>query len=182
MTVKIEKKITGYSVAREEEEQQAPVQQAVAEEVAPDTNVVHMTEKLERPEMLLGSTYKIKTPLSEHALYVTINDVAVFTLEPRFYRTNAALLDLRIFNPPNPVKLLFAFIYDPGILSYQFICRISKHFAHSLTHPTKYSIFDQTDAYRCSIQNSFHVGFTLPQFLLHTFAIFHLLPELLVDF
>jgi hypothetical protein len=34
-----------------------------------------MHEKLERPEMLLGSTYKITTPLSEHALYVTINDV-----------------------------------------------------------------------------------------------------------
>ena len=27
--------------------------------------------------MLLGSTYKIKTPLSEHALYITINDVVL---------------------------------------------------------------------------------------------------------
>ena len=34
-----------------------------------------MHEKVERPEMLFGSTYKIKTPLSEHALYVTINDI-----------------------------------------------------------------------------------------------------------
>ncbi len=34
-----------------------------------------MHEKLKRPEMLVGSTYKIKTPLSEHALYVTINDI-----------------------------------------------------------------------------------------------------------
>ena len=34
-----------------------------------------MHEKVERPEMLLGSTYKLKTPLSEHALYVTINDI-----------------------------------------------------------------------------------------------------------
>lgn len=34
-----------------------------------------MHENVERPDMLLGSTYKIKTPLSEHALYVTINDV-----------------------------------------------------------------------------------------------------------
>lgn len=38
-------------------------------------NVVHMHERLERPEMLLGSTYKIKTLLSEHALYITINDI-----------------------------------------------------------------------------------------------------------
>src|SRR5690625_7982442 len=34
-----------------------------------------MHEKLERPELLQGATYKIKTPLSDHALYITINDV-----------------------------------------------------------------------------------------------------------
>jgi hypothetical protein len=34
-----------------------------------------MHENVERPEMLLGSTYKIKTPQSEHALYITINDM-----------------------------------------------------------------------------------------------------------
>ena len=39
--------------------------------------VIQMHEQLERPEMLVGSTYKIKTPLSEHALYVTINDVVL---------------------------------------------------------------------------------------------------------
>ncbi len=32
---------------------------------------------LQRPESLDGSTYKIKTPLSEHALYITINDMEV---------------------------------------------------------------------------------------------------------
>jgi hypothetical protein len=36
-----------------------------------------MHERVERPEMLVGSTYKIKTPLSEHALYVTINDIVL---------------------------------------------------------------------------------------------------------
>jgi hypothetical protein len=41
----------------------------------PETDVVHMHEKLERPELLVGSTYKVKTPLSEHALYITINDI-----------------------------------------------------------------------------------------------------------
>jgi len=39
--------------------------------------IIHMHEKVERPEMLLGSTYKIKTPLSAHALYVTINDIVL---------------------------------------------------------------------------------------------------------
>jgi hypothetical protein len=37
--------------------------------------VLHMHEKIERPETLQGTTYKIKTPLSDHALYVTINDI-----------------------------------------------------------------------------------------------------------
>src|ERR1700754_1404059 len=36
-----------------------------------------MHENVERPEMLLGSTYKIKTPVSEHAMYVTINDIVL---------------------------------------------------------------------------------------------------------
>ena len=36
-----------------------------------------MHEQISRPEMLLGSTYKIKTPLTEHALYVTINDIVL---------------------------------------------------------------------------------------------------------
>jgi len=36
-----------------------------------------MHEKLERPEVLIGSTYKIKTPVSDHAMYVTINDIVL---------------------------------------------------------------------------------------------------------
>ena len=73
MTVKIEKKIVGYSVAKEDEAPAAPA--ATEEKAAADGNVIQMHEKVERPEMLVGSTYKIKTPLSEHSLYVTINDI-----------------------------------------------------------------------------------------------------------
>ncbi len=72
MAIKIGNKIVSYEVAKDEEE--APVAIA-AEEVKETAEVIHMHEKLERPEMLIGSTYKVKTPLSEHALYVTINDV-----------------------------------------------------------------------------------------------------------
>ena len=36
-----------------------------------------MHEKLERPEVLIGSTYKVKTPVSDHAMYVTINDIVL---------------------------------------------------------------------------------------------------------
>ena len=44
---------------------------------AKESNVFWMHEKVERPEMLLGSTYKIKTPVSDHAMYVTINDIVL---------------------------------------------------------------------------------------------------------
>jgi hypothetical protein len=32
---------------------------------------------LQRPEVLTGATYKLKTPLSDHALYITINDIVI---------------------------------------------------------------------------------------------------------
>ena len=39
--------------------------------------VIRLTEEVQRPEMLIGSTYKIKTPVSDHAMYVTINDIVL---------------------------------------------------------------------------------------------------------
>jgi hypothetical protein len=39
--------------------------------------IIRMHERLERPEVLIGSTYKIKTPISDHAMYVTINDIVL---------------------------------------------------------------------------------------------------------
>ncbi len=74
MVKKISQKIVGYEVVREEGAEQAQTAPAAVESKAED-KVVQLHEKLERPEMLLGSTYKVKTPLSEHALYITINDV-----------------------------------------------------------------------------------------------------------
>jgi hypothetical protein len=65
MTIKIDSKITAYEVVDKDEAKPA------------ESNVVHMHEQIERPEMLLGSTYKLKTPLTEHALYVTINDIVL---------------------------------------------------------------------------------------------------------
>jgi hypothetical protein len=69
VTIKINDKITGYQVVKEEE--------VAATEEPAGGNVVHMHEKLERPDFLRGSTYKIKTPLSEHAMYLTINDIVL---------------------------------------------------------------------------------------------------------
>jgi len=70
MAIKFERKIVGYGVVKDEEKKPEE-----AKSDAREHKVIHLTEALERPEMLLGSTYKIKTPLSEHALYVTINDI-----------------------------------------------------------------------------------------------------------
>ena len=76
MAIQIEKKIVDYSVRKEGEQQQSPAPAANEAEKAPaQDNVVQLHEKLKRPDMLIGSTYKVKTPLSEHALYVTINDI-----------------------------------------------------------------------------------------------------------
>ena len=70
MTIKIRNKIVDYRVKSDDPES-APASESVTD------NVIQMHEKLERPEVLLGSTYKIKTPLSEHAIYVTINDIVL---------------------------------------------------------------------------------------------------------
>jgi ribonucleoside-diphosphate reductase alpha chain len=37
--------------------------------------VVYMTQPLSRPEALPGQTYKLRWPDSEHALYITLNDI-----------------------------------------------------------------------------------------------------------
>jgi len=70
MAIKIDKHIVDYTVKNGTDKQPQPERPKKAE-------VIQMHERLERPEMLVGSTYKVKTPLSEHALYVTINDVVL---------------------------------------------------------------------------------------------------------
>ena len=65
MATKIDKKIVGFKVVKDEEKIEEPK----------INEPEKMHENVERPDMLVGSTYKIKTPLSEHALYVTVNDV-----------------------------------------------------------------------------------------------------------
>ncbi len=97
---KISKKIVGYSVVKEDAKPSAentqtvagdsgqqtstpaadvPIPRVLRKEVPrkSDDNVIHMHEKVERPEVLIGSTYKVKTPVSDHAMYVTINDIVL---------------------------------------------------------------------------------------------------------
>lgn len=85
MAVKIDKKIKGYSVLTPEDKAReaaaavpvASVPRATVEQETPQDNIIQMHERIERPEVLIGSTYKIKSPLVEHAMYVTINDIVL---------------------------------------------------------------------------------------------------------
>ena len=79
-SIRIDRKIVKYRVVKPGEKEKAEAEAKVAREPAADPqrpNVIWMHEKLERPEELIGSTYKIKTPVSDHAMYVTINDIVL---------------------------------------------------------------------------------------------------------
>jgi ribonucleoside-diphosphate reductase alpha chain len=59
-------------------EDKPKVEETPQEEVVVDANlgdVIYMTEPLDRPTDLEGNTYKLKWPDSEHAIYITINDI-----------------------------------------------------------------------------------------------------------
>ena len=77
-SIKIDKKIVKCSVESAEEAKTMAAPKPVAEaKPQAESKVIRMHEKLERPEMLIGSTYKVKTPVSDHAMYVTINDIVL---------------------------------------------------------------------------------------------------------
>ena len=48
-----------------------------AEPLTPHGDVIYMSEPLDRPSELEGNTYKVKWPDSEHAIYITINDIVL---------------------------------------------------------------------------------------------------------
>ena len=86
MTIKITKKIKGYAVAKPDDATAQSAANAALQIQTPahvdaidlpTAEVIQMHERVERPEVLIGSTYKIKSPLVEHALYVTINDIVL---------------------------------------------------------------------------------------------------------
>ena len=90
--IKIDKKISKYRVQKAEDKAAAdatatavaaavakfePMVEMTHDKQGRSSKVVRMTEEVQRPEMLVGSTYKIKTPVSDHAMYVTINDIVL---------------------------------------------------------------------------------------------------------
>lgn len=80
MAIKIGKKIKGYSVLTPDDrakETAAATPTAMSAPVSLGADIIQMHEKVERDDVLVGATYKIKSPLFEHALYVTINDIVL---------------------------------------------------------------------------------------------------------
>lgn len=76
MAIKIDKKIVGYKVMDNAVKEDSKVPNA-APVVEDKQDIIQMHERLERPETLIGTTYKIKTPIVEHAMYITINDITL---------------------------------------------------------------------------------------------------------
>ena len=62
--------VTGSVLSAASEEKLAADQEA-------NGDIIYMSEPLDRPSTLDGNTYKLKWPDSEHAIYVTINDIIV---------------------------------------------------------------------------------------------------------
>ena len=62
--------VTGSVLSAGSEEKSASDQEA-------NGDIIYMSEPLDRPSTLDGNTYKLKWPDSEHAIYVTINDIIV---------------------------------------------------------------------------------------------------------
>jgi ribonucleoside-diphosphate reductase alpha chain len=62
--------VTGSVLSVSESSETAP-------EADQGADVIYMAEPLDRPQALEGNTYKLKWPDSEHAIYVTVNDVII---------------------------------------------------------------------------------------------------------
>jgi len=93
--MKISKKIVGFNVNTGDASDKGSSENKVSENFSSEgkasesnasdsvkavpvkADVIQMHETLQRPEKLIGSTYKLKVPdhVSSHAMYITINDV-----------------------------------------------------------------------------------------------------------
>jgi len=66
--------VLSVSEASDKTPSEAPAQ---AKPTADGAEVVYLSDPLDRPAALEGATYKLKWPGSEHALYITVNDIVI---------------------------------------------------------------------------------------------------------
>ncbi len=70
--------VTGSVLSVSESADTTPADTPATVHESPEgAEVVYMSEPLERPKFLEGATYKLKWPDSEHAIYLTVNDIVV---------------------------------------------------------------------------------------------------------
>ncbi len=69
--------VTGSVLTVSESSDKVPGESADAPQEVDGGDVIYMSEPLDRPQSLEGSTYKLKWPDSEHAIYLTINDIVI---------------------------------------------------------------------------------------------------------
>ncbi len=70
--------VTGSVLTVSESSEKTPSEAPATAHAAQDgAEVVYLSEPLDRPAALEGATYKLKWPGSEHALYITINDIII---------------------------------------------------------------------------------------------------------
>ncbi|MEO9778656.1 MAG: adenosylcobalamin-dependent ribonucleoside-diphosphate reductase [Sedimentitalea sp.] len=69
--------VTGSVLSVSEDKGAEVVAETEAEPMVPHGDVIYMSEPLDRPSELEGNTYKVKWPDSEHALYITVNDIII---------------------------------------------------------------------------------------------------------
>ncbi len=67
--------VTGSVLSVSESSDKTPSE--APETASTDAEVIYMSEPLDRPAALEGNTYKVKWPDSEHAIYITVNDVVI---------------------------------------------------------------------------------------------------------
>jgi ribonucleoside-diphosphate reductase alpha chain len=70
--------VTGSVLTVSETSEKTPAETPASVRQSQDgAEVVYLSEPLDRPAALEGQTYKLKWPGSEHALYITINDIVI---------------------------------------------------------------------------------------------------------
>jgi len=81
--ISIDKKITGFEVVKDEDKNKSAPQPTPAIET---TAIDVAMETMKRPDFLRGSTYKLRSPILESALYITINDIEVTENGKTYFR------------------------------------------------------------------------------------------------
>jgi len=54
---------------------ESPAEKITPKDIGDSGAIVHLTQPLDRPEALPGATYKVNWPESDHAMYITLNDL-----------------------------------------------------------------------------------------------------------